>query len=485
MFEKDGHCGFTPIADMLDVRDRPNQPAPGPFQEQRLVQAIDPIGLLRLPPRRTDYLALPLRLPAPLAQYRDKLEGLLGKFSGFVPLAGGNGGEAPGKKWPKVEAGLPLSVILVDGDISLGATGTATYVDGDRVLAFGHPFMCMGLLDLPIGPAEIVTTVPSYDYPYKLSNEGPPMGKMQQDRLSAIAGTWGQMAPMGSYRIRRKHEGQQRPDWKGRFALNSELTPMLMVMLTLSAVLEQQDMSMETTLQIKGQIEFEGLPALNLGGIYSGGMDVYFDAILDQLLPVMQLYSRYPQAPLPSRFELEVDTNESAQAWKIKSVALNKQNAQAGDSLSIVARLSDRAGNEIVKSAEFILPEELKSGSFGVRVVSGSTLMDEARGAGGGCGFMFFFGFEGGKEAGPADFIRDWNQRYARDSLYAQIVRSGYASGQGARSMSDLPLSAYQLLEKRQERVRFGFHRPNVLLEKIIPLPGEVQGAWETNLTAP
>ena len=39
---------------------------------------------------------------------------------------------------------MPVGVSLVDGDLELGATGTVTHIDGDRVYAFGHPIYNLG-----------------------------------------------------------------------------------------------------------------------------------------------------------------------------------------------------------------------------------------------------------------------------------------------------------------------------------------------------
>ena len=37
-----------------------------------------------------------------------------------------------------------MAASLVTGDLKLGAIGTVTYVDGNQMLAFGHPFMSRG-----------------------------------------------------------------------------------------------------------------------------------------------------------------------------------------------------------------------------------------------------------------------------------------------------------------------------------------------------
>ena len=40
--------------------------------------------------------------------------------------------------------GGSVAALLVDGNLKLGAIGTVTYVDGDRLVAFGHPFIKRG-----------------------------------------------------------------------------------------------------------------------------------------------------------------------------------------------------------------------------------------------------------------------------------------------------------------------------------------------------
>ena len=43
-----------------------------------------------------------------------------------------------------LQPGDAVGVALLTGDFELGATGTVTHVDGDRVYAFGHPLYNLG-----------------------------------------------------------------------------------------------------------------------------------------------------------------------------------------------------------------------------------------------------------------------------------------------------------------------------------------------------
>ena len=47
------------------------------------------------------------------------------------------------------------------GDLELGATGTVTHVDGERVYAFGHPFYNLGPTQFPMTRAYVHAVLPS------------------------------------------------------------------------------------------------------------------------------------------------------------------------------------------------------------------------------------------------------------------------------------------------------------------------------------
>ena len=87
--------------------------------------------------------------------------------------------------------GDAVGVSLIRGDLTLGATGTVTHVDGGRVYAFGHPFFNLGPTEFPMTRAESSRCCPSLKSSQKLAAIGDVVGTSQQDRATAIAGTLG------------------------------------------------------------------------------------------------------------------------------------------------------------------------------------------------------------------------------------------------------------------------------------------------------
>lgn len=91
--------------------------------------------------------------------------------------------------------GDAFGMSLVRGDMSMGATGTVTHVDGDRVYGFGHPFLNLGSTSFALTQSSVVAVLPSLDSSIKISTLGPVVGTMGQDRATAVGGTLGAAPP--------------------------------------------------------------------------------------------------------------------------------------------------------------------------------------------------------------------------------------------------------------------------------------------------
>src|SRR5205823_4084784 len=89
---------------------------------------------------------------------------------GFNPVQAGGAGTVANVPVPtRLEPGSTVSAELVRGDMNVSANGTVTYVDGDRVYAFGHPFLSAGPISLPMSAAYVISTLPKLDTSIKLA----------------------------------------------------------------------------------------------------------------------------------------------------------------------------------------------------------------------------------------------------------------------------------------------------------------------------
>jgi hypothetical protein len=114
---------------------------------------------------------------------------LTGSVAPVQAVRGGGGDDADAVR---PTAGSAIAVQWVRGDVDVGAVGTVTEIDGDRLLAFGHPVLGAGPVDWALAGARITGVVPHRSVPFKLANTGAtPLGAIDQDRPAAVGGRLG------------------------------------------------------------------------------------------------------------------------------------------------------------------------------------------------------------------------------------------------------------------------------------------------------
>src|SRR5512138_742127 len=246
-FSKDPICGITPIQSMLDIRHAPAAapvPIGGPaarasqlvsmFASHQFDGALD---ALLAPLRQSDPAGAMSRLPLPVSfagapgGNAGWLFGRVAEAAGWVAAPAGSSGQS--SKSPADETAAPvrpgssLATVLLSGDMLLAATGTATWVEGGSVLAFGHPFLSMGPIDMPMARAEVLTVLPSVYRSFKFADTGPVFGSVTQDRSTGILGTVGARAKMVPITVRISSDELPVQTYHFEAVHNSMLTPVL------------------------------------------------------------------------------------------------------------------------------------------------------------------------------------------------------------------------------------------------------------------
>lgn len=209
-FQQEAIGGVTPIASMLECSQpgSVNPPLVGSLVPSNKVMHIgdrlithvnvaatqDDGKALQAKSSPTTMVLTPVSTPIFVSGMSDKalgpLQQLLGRYN-LRAMAGPGDVEGPA---PPLEAGSAVAVSLMEGDANLSAIGTVTYVKGNTVLAFGHPFMGLGKIDLPMAPAYVHGVLSSAQSSFKLASAFSNVGRVSSDRGYAIAGTIGEKA---------------------------------------------------------------------------------------------------------------------------------------------------------------------------------------------------------------------------------------------------------------------------------------------------
>jgi hypothetical protein len=188
--------GLTPIEQMIDSSSGQRELSRAPRSTgavRRMVRVRDRAAAVSLQRRRPDLIGTyPLarwtvtgaspRLVGPLSRALEK--------SG-IQLA------SIGPRTPRppvtLQPGSSMSVLLAGGDIALGAIGTVTYVDGTRILAFGHPFLGGGRSSFLLGDSYVYEVIPApiTSTSYIYAEPGTLQGMIVNDRFDGVTGVVG------------------------------------------------------------------------------------------------------------------------------------------------------------------------------------------------------------------------------------------------------------------------------------------------------
>ncbi|MEO6992188.1 MAG: SpoIVB peptidase S55 domain-containing protein, partial [Lacunisphaera sp.] len=191
-FETVRYAGFTPISDMMEVSSLPTikggiTPEPIPVKTDRDTRTTE-MSIGQFTPM-TPAFSLGGLSPNVAAAMEPRFSALGLNISGLSGNMGSGDGDNPPITLPKeLHPGGVVAVALAIGDITIAGTGTVSHVDGNRILAFGHPMLSLGATELPMASAEIVAILPSQFNSVKVSNTGGIIGSFSQDRLSGIYG---------------------------------------------------------------------------------------------------------------------------------------------------------------------------------------------------------------------------------------------------------------------------------------------------------
>jgi len=246
-------AGITPVAELDLVRDRRDVA----LAWADIPEVIDPAALLGQPAAGhltaaflPEFDAPKPRLPQPARTWpspEDLARSLVSTpapddrelpLSVFVVSAGASNTAVttPASLVP----GGACAVSLVLGDAQLGAIGTVSLVEGDRMVCMGHPFMQFGPVELPLSTAEIITLFPSREMSFKMGAAGVPVGRITHDQRAGLAGDLGVAARTTTVDVDLELP-QGRRQYHFEVARHAVLTPQLVFWCLYNSLLAEGD----------------------------------------------------------------------------------------------------------------------------------------------------------------------------------------------------------------------------------------------------
>ncbi|MGI5816852.1 MAG: SpoIVB peptidase S55 domain-containing protein [Armatimonadota bacterium] len=269
------------------------------------------------------------------------------------------------------EPGSAIGVKLIDGDFDVSGVGTVTWRDGDQILAFGHPMMEMGQVDVPVTTAWIHDFLPSMQRSNKLSSPMEIVGSMIEDGSWSIAARVGRQAPMIPATFTVTDERRNRTNtWEVEVAKHESLTSGLLMSALMSSLAAGSNIGGKGLARLDFElVGEEGATISRRDILWHPGS--YYPAIswVDEALYFLTENRFSPQQPASLRASVSLSEGEKLAA--IERVYTEQSVARAGEELTVHVVIRPEGGERFTRTVTFSLPEDLPRGTLRLGAVAG------------------------------------------------------------------------------------------------------------------
>ena len=477
-FAKEPLAGVTPIESMLNLTTGNDATATADQQAQNSGEA---------PARSSQQLGLPQewasRAGVTAGAFLEPIEAPL-VFSGFnaaairqyahdlspygmLAMQGGTAEARPDDA--KIQPGDMVSMELLRGDLSIGASCTVTAMIRGRVYVCGHPFLSFGAVNMPMARARVLTTLSSDLESTKIVNVGGTIGAFQQDSITAVVGSLGAppaMIPMDltvSSPAGENHE-------KFEMVSNPKLTPLLVGLAAFNGLVQNGAYSEGTTLHLSGAIDIAGHPSVSLENLFAptdafipdgtfvaGSVQSVFQRIFSNPYETAKIqHVSLRLESLPERRQMTIET-----AWP------EKTEAEPGESIRVKVQLRPYRGSPLIRDVPVTIPLQAERGSAMQILVSDSGTLNR----------MVAVAGSTARLENLDQLIALLNRERRNNRVYITLLESKPTLLVQDKVMPNAPLSEINLFDRRTGGPGSIVVRESAAGEWSVPLDQVVQGS--------
>ncbi len=472
-FSKEPIAAITPIKQMIDLFNKgsenvkPKEPRTVSFAQLASTEwkpnlpkpAVSPVSLLAPVSIDSPLMSLIGQQMTPIATplvFSGISQESLAVFapqlvaSGLLPVSGVGGSAAMTPLAPVDEKTFPygssISVQLVRGDYSLAAAGTVTLRDGNRIYAFGHPFLSLGSSDMPMTESSVVTVVSNLSNSFKLAVPGRMVGSISQDRASGIFGLLGQAPKMIPVKVNLHTSRDRKETYSYEVASDTFLTPLLLNITVFNTITSSERALGDSTIAVKGEIKVKGQEPIRIDRRFSSN-NAHIMAAGSIASPVSSLLnSGFDDVQLDG-ITLDISSTDTKYTGTLERVALDRTEVRRGENVEIQAYVRTESGRQFVQRIPVQIPEDAAPGQLLIFVGDGGALQEGSP----------------AKSFVPQDLsqlVRAINTVKKGDRLYVKLFRITNGAVIGTSEMPSLPPTVIATLNSDRTS---GGYTPTVL----------------------
>ena len=392
--------------------------------------------------------------------------------AGFVPMSNAQspGAGVSASNSRPLQPGDAVGVALLTGDFELGATGTVTHVDGDRVYAFGHPLYNLGPTQFPMTRAEVQVVLPSLMSSSKLASFGEVVGTVHQDRATAIAGRLGPAPSLIPVTITLNSDRAPSRTFTFGVVRDFTFTPLLTYLSVANVLTSYERGAGPASFAIRGSASIRSEGDLVFEDIFSGdqpagGASAYVAG------PLAALLKNSGENVEVEKIALTIDASEQQRTARIERVWLDTTRPRAGQKATVNVAMRSASGQEIVRQVPIQIPANL-TGSLQLTVADAvRTTADDRRDT------------RGADMQRVSQLMRAFNRSRRNNRLYVRLTSPDSGAIVNGEPMAGLPPSVLAVMESDRNSGTVGSLRTMTRGEWEIALDVAVTGFRQLTLS--
>ncbi|WP_196593098.1 SpoIVB peptidase S55 domain-containing protein [Pectinatus sottacetonis] len=276
-----------------------------------------------------------------------------------------------------LKPGSSVGVAIAYGDFSVGAVGTITAIDGDKILAFGHPFTYRGNVNYFMTNAAIIGTASGLVNGQKVSSFGKIIGRINQDRYAGVSGITGQYPQVVPVRVTVDDKQLNKHEVFGtNIAYDEELIPNLTAGITYASLDRAIDSLSAGTANVKFEIMTDAVPSGKVvcSNMYYNGTDVGQFAVSD-LAQVLDIICSDPNKEYDiTGVEAQISFNEARKTASIISIVPDKSIVYPGERVNFKLTLQPYRAPREQLLIPYIVPKNQIAGNMTIEARGGGLI---------------------------------------------------------------------------------------------------------------
>ena len=271
--------------------------------------------------------------------------------------------------------GSPMGVVAVYGDFMIGATGTVTAVDNNKVVGFGHPFQHKGNVNYFLTDASVVGSIAGgISVGAKVANVMHIVGRVNQDRASGVSGLLGVFPSVVPMKVSVKDNTLGiRNDYGVRIAYDEEYLPLYTATVAYAGINKTSDDLSEGTAKLHFTIRTDAAEngKIERTNMFYNASDVGQISILELAQAMNIICSNKDKESDIIDVQVDVDMESNRKTASLVSAVPEKTTVKPGETVNIKTTIKPYRGEKQVLMIPYTVAKTQTEGTLNLDVRGG------------------------------------------------------------------------------------------------------------------